>query len=129
MRVTGFTRPLRLGDHELFKNESDSTTPLAPVDMDVFCAPELSTSRQGPEVDLYSIGATLPSLLFSDVSLSFFVTGGVLYNLTDGNPPPQGGQWDATDAFAGAVWSDESVVAWGLQVSTLPPSSLILPRI
>lgn len=68
MRVTGFTRPARMLDnfhydistedqHE--KEEKDILGGISIVkeyDMDVFSAPELATSHQGPAVDLYSIG-------------------------------------------------------------------------
>ena len=71
MRVTGFTRPARLLDNLHYdvssttnqqEKENDILGGISIVkeyDMDVFSAPELATSQQGPAVDLYSIGKLL----------------------------------------------------------------------
>lgn len=62
MRLTGLTRPIRIDENALFHTNSSgdaddsATKPLPQIEMDTFCAPELSTSKYGFEVDLYSIG-------------------------------------------------------------------------
>jgi hypothetical protein len=66
MRVTGFTRPVRLNGEGLYHHgasngsldldDSSSPSPLRQINLDVFSAPELCSPTQGPEVDLYSIG-------------------------------------------------------------------------
>jgi hypothetical protein len=71
MRLSGFTRPARFGDnyrYALPSNEDEDPNAedllggvsiVKEYDMDLFSAPELATSSQGPAVDLYSIGTFL----------------------------------------------------------------------